>query len=109
MNETTPTSAPDAITFYWRPGCGFCMGLERKLNTLGVPLDKHNIWDDPDAAAAVRSIARGNETVPTIVIGTAKMVNPSATEVLAAIAENAPEMELTPSSGGGIRKRVFGK
>ena len=41
------------------------MNLERKLSNLNVPLNKQNIWETPDAAAAVRSIADGNETVPT--------------------------------------------
>lgn len=82
----------NTIDFYWRPGCPFCMNLERKLNGLNVPLNKQNIWDAPQAAATVRSIANGNETVPTVVVGAAKMVNPSADQVLQAIANNAPEL-----------------
>jgi mycoredoxin len=84
---------PPAITFYWRPGCGFCMGLERRLGGLGLPLDKRNIWEDPSAAAVVRSIANGNETVPTVVVGEAAMVNPSAQAVLAAVRAEAPHLE----------------
>jgi glutaredoxin len=83
---------PQAITFYWRPGCGFCMGLERRLDRLGVPLDKHNIWDEPESAAVVRSIAKGNETVPTVVIGEIAMVNPSVDRVLEAIRAEAPHL-----------------
>jgi mycoredoxin len=88
VNET-----PDAITFYWRPGCGFCMGLERGLSRIGVPLDKRNIWEDPDAAATVRSIANGNETVPTVVVGDTKMVNPSVAAVLDAVRDQVPHLE----------------
>lgn len=103
------TEAPETITFYWRPGCGFCMGLERGLNRLGVPLDKRNIWDDPDAAAIVRSIARGHETVPTVVVGEARMVNPSVQDVLAAIRAEAPHLEPDEaSSANGVLNRVFG-
>ena len=40
-------STIDAVDFYWRPGCGFCMMLERGLNKAEIPLAKHNIWDDP--------------------------------------------------------------
>jgi mycoredoxin len=100
---------PDAITVYWRPGCGFCAGLERRLDHLGVPLHKRNIWEDPDAAATVRSIANGNETVPTVVIGEARMVNPSADAVLAAIRAEAPhlEPEHTPTAGGGALRRFM--
>ena len=68
------------------------MNLERQLDKLEVPLEKKNIWDSPDAAATVRSIADGNETVPTVVIGDAKMVNPSAGQVLQAIENQAPEL-----------------
>ena len=81
-----------AIDFYWRPGCPFCMNLERKLDNLNVPLNKQNIWEKPEAAETVRSIADGNETVPTVVIGNAKMVNPSPGQVLQAISNNAPEL-----------------
>jgi glutaredoxin len=61
------------------------MLLGRKLKKAGVPLAKHNIWDEPDAAAFVRSVANGNETVPTVVIGDQAMVNPSARQVIAAV------------------------
>ncbi len=81
MTDTTT----DAITFYWRPGCGFCMMLDRKLSKLGIPMDKRNIWDDPEAAATVRSIANGNETVPTVVVGDISMVNPRAADVIEAM------------------------
>lgn len=103
------TETPEAITFYWRPGCGFCMGLERGLNRLGVPLDKRNIWEDPAAAAAVRSIARGHETVPTVVVGEASMVNPSVKDVLAAIQVEAPHLEPEEApSATGVLSRIFG-
>ena len=62
------------------------MLLGRKLKKAGVDLSKHNIWDEPDAATFVRSVANGSETVPTVVIGDRAMVNPSAKQVLAALA-----------------------
>ena len=80
MNDHTP-----AVEFYWRPGCGFCMMLDRKLRKAGVPMTKRNIWDDPDAAAFVRSVAGGNETVPTVVVAGQALVNPRAAAVLAAL------------------------
>jgi len=99
----------EGIDFYWRPGCGFCMALERKLNKLDVPLNKMNIWDDPAHAETVRSIANGNETVPTLVIGEAKMVNPSADQVLQAIANNAPELMpegVDAPTPGGLGQKI---
>jgi len=82
----------DAIEFYWRPGCPFCMFLERSLGAANVPMSKRNIWEDPDAAAYVRSVADGNETVPTIRIGGWSAVNPSADEVLEAMKTEAPHL-----------------
>ncbi|CAA9229554.1 MAG: hypothetical protein AVDCRST_MAG20-1166 [uncultured Acidimicrobiales bacterium] len=88
MSETTDESrAPAGVTFFWRPGCGFCTRLRAGLEQAGVALDERNIWEDPDAAAFVRSVARGNETVPTVVARGSALVNPSAAEVLARLAD----------------------
>lgn len=105
---TTPTT--DAITFYWRPGCGFCMMLGRRLAALDIPMDQRNIWEDPEHAAAVREITGGNETVPTVVVGSRAMVNPSATEVLAAIRDEAPHLEPDEADAKtGLLDRVLGR
>lgn len=87
---TTPKI--DAVEVYWRPGCPFCMILNARLGPMKLPVREVNIWDDPDAAARVRSVAGGNETVPTVFVGEHAMVNPSAKEVLAAVREHAPEL-----------------
>lgn len=47
-------------------------------------MNEVNIWTDREAAATVRRLAGGNETVPTVVVGDTSFVNPSAAEVLAA-------------------------
>jgi glutaredoxin-like protein len=79
------------ITVYWRPACGFCASLRRQLERTDLTYAEVNIWDDPDAAATVRSYAGGNETVPTVVVGrpgaadAVGLVNPSARQVLAAV------------------------
>ena len=44
-----------------------------------------NIWEDPEAAAFVRSVADGNETVPTVVIDGHPIVNPAPRLVVAAL------------------------
>ncbi|MFC7342565.1 glutaredoxin family protein [Saccharopolyspora griseoalba] len=75
------------VTVYSRPGCPFCMSLRSGLERAGLDFTEIDIWQDPDAAAVVRSIADGNETVPTVVVGGWKAVNPSASEVLAAAGE----------------------
>ena len=87
--------AGDAVTF---DGDFYRLSRSRlgvRLGGLGVPLDRRNIWEDPDAAAVVRSIANGNETVPTVVIGEMGMVNPSVDRVLQAIEAEAPHLAPT--------------
>lgn len=84
--------SPSTIELFWRPGCGFCVMLERRLDRLGVARTRRNIWEDPEAAAIVRSIAGGNETVPTVRIGAVGLVNPSADEILAVLAREAPHL-----------------
>lgn len=81
-SDERPT--PD-ITVFWRPGCPFCGSLFRQLEREGVEHRRVNIWEDPDGAATVRSIARGNETVPTVLIGSVGLVNPSVREIQAAV------------------------
>lgn len=83
-----PTSA---VTVFWRPGCMFCSGLFRSLEKAGLEPERRNIWEDEEAAAVVRSATGGSETVPTVVIGDRAMVNPTGAEVMAAVAEVAPE------------------
>ena len=92
---TDETIADDTLTvveFYWRPGCGFCMMLDRGLSKAGVPMNKHNIWDSPADAATVRDWSNGNETVPTVVIGDVGLVNPSADQVIAVLSQKAPHL-----------------
>jgi mycoredoxin len=80
------------VTVYGRPGCMLCSGLERGLERWGVPFERVNIWDDPEAAAFVRSVADGSETVPTVVVDDLALVNPSTRDVLRVVAERAPEV-----------------
>jgi mycoredoxin len=94
----------EAVDFYWRPGCGFCMALERGLSRAGIPMRKVNIWEDPANAAFVRSVANGNETVPTVVVGSAAMVNPRLRQVVDALKVEAPHLvpdEPQPANGIG--------
>ena len=84
------------LEYYWRPGCPFCMMLERDLERTGIPVERHNIWDDPDAAATVRSLADGNETVPTVRIGDRSLVNPSIEAIVDLLAAVAPELLPAP-------------
>lgn len=102
----------DAVEFYWRPGCGFCMALERSLGKAGVPMNKHNIWENPADADTVRSHANGNETVPTVVVGGTAMVNPRLGQVVEALRTEAPhlvpESSDEPGALGRLTNRLLG-
>lgn len=93
-------SAPGAVTVYVRPGCPYCVSLRRRLRRSGVHFDEVDIWQDPEAAAFVRSVAGGNETVPTVVVGDHALVNPAARQVL----------QLAGGAGEGeMRRRWMGR
>ncbi|MFF4434997.1 glutaredoxin domain-containing protein [Streptomyces sp. NPDC001513] len=87
MNDVTANGATaNAVTMYWRPGCPFCIKLRTQLRLARIPYRKVNIWRDPEAAAFVRSVADGNETVPTVVVGAhPAMVNPSVRRIREAL------------------------
>jgi len=102
------------IDLYWRPGCGFCSMLQRKLDQLGIERVEHNIWDNPDDAAVVRLHANGNETVPTVVIGDSGFVNPSAGQLVSYLAEHHPDLlpenfeAPQPNAVSRLASKVFG-
>jgi glutaredoxin len=79
-----------SVTVYSRPGCPYYARLRRDLRELGLPAREVNIWGDPSAAAVVRGLADGNETVPTVVIDGRGYVNPSAAAVLAEVRRAVP-------------------
>jgi mycoredoxin len=62
----------------------FCRRMRLVLWWHRISVRQVNIWQDPDAAAFVRSVADGNETVPTVVIDGRPMVNPPPRQVIAA-------------------------
>lgn len=89
MTDTDLANKLPPITVYWRPGCPFCIGLDRSMKKSNLPYEKRNIWDEPEAAAFVRSVANGNEVVPTVTIGSRSLVNPSMGQIVDVIGEEA--------------------
>jgi mycoredoxin len=94
------------VTVFLRPGCPFCAVLLLGLARTGLAFHRVDIWQQPEAAAWVRSVANGNETVPTVHVaatgraGTTSsvaLVNPSIHELVAVATRLAPEA--LPSSG----------
>ncbi|MBU2668850.1 hypothetical protein KOI35_35600 [Actinoplanes bogorensis] len=62
---------------YWRPGCPYCLRMRTVLAREAGRYHWVDIWTDPEAAASVRAVADGNETVPTVVTPGESYVNPS--------------------------------
>lgn len=91
------TAAP--VEVFWRPGCGFCAALRRDLRRRGIESLWHDIWSDEPSRAYVRSVNAGNETVPTVRIGTTVLTNPSGAQV-------AAELGLPPAPAVGPVARV---
>ena len=85
---------------YRRDGCGFCWRLERSLNSHDVEFETRDIWADPEAAEFVRLVNRGNETVPTVVLGDRVYTNPSPSQLLD---------ELGVESSPGPIRRLFSR
>lgn len=91
------------LVVYTRPGCPFCTLLRTRMSKRGLNWREVDIWENPDAAAAVRAAANGNETVPTVHVGDAWLVNPSLSALLDAMESEAPEL-IPPKPEGLLGK-----
>lgn len=91
MSDPTPSpAAPDVLTVYSTPWCGYCHRLMKQMDREGVAYEVVDIEQVPAAADYVMQVNGGNQTVPTVVFpdGSA-MTNPSLADVkgrLAALA-----------------------
>lgn len=90
------------VVVFWRPGCPYCVRLRSKLDRARVLVEEIDIWEHPDAAAFVRSVAGGDETVPTVRLWDEVMVNPSPRVVIDEIRRRDPGLIGT---GAGPRRR----
>jgi mycoredoxin len=79
------------VTVYWRPGCPYCARLRWGLRRMKVATEELNIWTDPGAAAFVRSVTGGDETVPTVVVAGEILVNPTPRQVKRELERQLPE------------------
>lgn len=89
---TDPDVAQSVADVYWRPGCPYCSALRSDLTRLKVPVRWHNIWEDPEARQFVRSVNAGNETVPTVRVGSRTLTNPPARHVAALVGVKAEQV-----------------
>ena len=87
----------DGLAVYRRDHCGYCWKLERTLRAAGVEYDRRDIYTDPEAAAFVRSVNEGNETVPTVVLPSGEVLtNPKPKDLLRELGVESP----------GLRQRL---
>lgn len=80
----------DDVVIYWRPDCMFCLDLLLRLKFTRLRYRKVDIRKDAEARAFVRSVADGNETVPTVVVAGQAMVNPSKKQLIEVARARAP-------------------
>ncbi len=102
--DTVDAPGSELVTVYWRPGCPYCAALRRGLRRAGLATTEVNIWTDPEAAATVRSIAGGSETVPTVVVAGTGLVNPKVRTVLDAVHALAPDLVANTRPARGVRR-----
>jgi mycoredoxin len=85
MSDASNPAAPDADAavpvVLWRPGCGFCRILFTGLERHDIAHTRVNIWEDAQARRMLNERI-GSETVPSVMIGDALMVNPSVVDLL---------------------------
>jgi mycoredoxin len=78
------------LTMYTTQWCGFCRRLKAQLGRAGVEITEVDIERDQAAAEFVMGVNGGNQTVPTLLFPDGStMVNPSAAQVQARLAELA--------------------
>ena len=80
---------PSGAVVYWRPGCMYCLRLCWSLGRLARRATRVDIWADDDAAAFVRGVNHGNETVPTVVVENTVRTNPEVGWVRRALQEGS--------------------
>ena len=74
------------VTMYSTTWCGHCRRLKRQLADEGVSFVEVDLDEDPTHDRRIIAATGGYRTVPTIEIDGRLLVNPTAREVLAALA-----------------------
>ncbi|MFV0258466.1 MAG: hypothetical protein ACK5PP_08475 [Acidimicrobiales bacterium] len=92
LREARAMAGPDDLIVYWRPGCTVCSALSVRSRLTSWPAGSRrirvNIWRDPEASAAVQSLRDGNETVPTVVDPSGRMIEANPAAMRAAMAHH---------------------
>jgi mycoredoxin len=78
------------LVVFSTPWCGWCRRLERVLEQEGIPYREIDIDADPESAAFVMSVNRGNATVPTVLLPDGRtLTNPTRDELLGNVRRTA--------------------
>ena len=81
----------NSIIVYGRPGCPGVPPVLRLLDAAGADYEYINIREDPEAAARLRQITGGYESVPTVVLPDGRtMVEPGTLKLRQALQEQNP-------------------
>ena len=73
---------------YTTTWCGYCYRLKTALKSAGISYTEVDIERDPVAAAFVRSVNGGNQTVPTVKFADGSaLTNPTAADIAQKLAE----------------------
>lgn len=92
------------IIVFGRPGCPGVPPLLRLLDAAGAAYDYVDIRQDPDAAARLRQITGGYESVPTVIMPDGRtMVEPGVMKVRQVLQETAPAGEEVVSPAEAVR------
>lgn len=96
--------ASDRITVYGRPGCPGVTPLLRFLDSVDAAYDYVNIRQDPEAAARVRALAGGYESVPTVVLPDGRaLVEPGTFQLRKALQETGASSPALDSPAAAAR------
>lgn len=93
-----------AIVVFGRPNCPSVPPVLRLLDAAGVPYDYVNIREDADAAAQLRAITGGFESVPTLIFPDGRtLVEPGTIKLRQLLQEGAPEGEEVVTTAEAVR------
>lgn len=101
-NNEIETEQP--IIIYGRPNCPGVPPALRLLDAAGVAYEYVDIRQDPEAAARLRAITGGYESVPTLVFPDGRaLVEPGTMKLRQALQEDAPDGEQVVSTADTVR------
>lgn len=109
MNEVTESGLGDPgtdepVVVYGRPGCPGLGPVLNLLNKAGVAYEYVDVRQDADAAARLRSLANGHESVPTVIMPDGRaLVEPGTLGLRRALQEAGLGNEALESPAAAVR------